>query len=118
MNNAVPTFITESEKTGQGKQTTTQAYAHTYSRTKKGELLVVDLQGFSNFGLTHLLKPNVQEGFPEFIALRMSCQFNNCMHLEEPICAIRQAVESGKIASSRYQTYCQVLEEIDSIREY
>lgn len=48
--------------------------------------------------------------FPEFFALKDQCKFNNCLHKEEPHCAIKQALEKDEIAWSRYKSYLQILE--------
>ena len=48
--------------------------------------------------------------FPEFFALRDKCKFNNCLHKEEPHCAIKEALDNDEIFWSRYKSYTQILE--------
>jgi ribosome biogenesis GTPase len=55
-------------------------------------------------------KQEIKGYFPEFFALEEQCKFNNCLHKEEPHCAIKNALEENKIAWSRYKSYLQILE--------
>ncbi|CRH94693.1 Putative ribosome biogenesis GTPase RsgA [Chlamydia trachomatis] len=55
--------------------------------------------------------------FPEIAASSQSCKFRTCTHTHEPSCAVKPAVEVGKIAQSRYDNYLQFLSEIQNIRE-
>ncbi len=55
-------------------------------------------------------KSEVGDYFPEFFALKQDCKFNNCLHLEEPKCAVKQALEDDEIAWSRYRSYINILE--------
>jgi ribosome biogenesis GTPase len=52
----------------------------------------------------------VDNYFPELFALKQSCKFNNCLHLHEPQCAVKLALEQNQIAPSRYKSYTQILE--------
>jgi len=54
---------------------------------------------------------NLAECFPEFQPFLGKCRFNNCVHREEPGCAVREALEQGKITVPRYQSYLRILEE-------
>ena len=60
-------------------------------------------------------KEEISDYFPEMRALRNNCKFNNCLHLNEPKCAIIEAVEKGEIAASRYNSYLGIMngEELD-----
>jgi ribosome biogenesis GTPase len=49
--------------------------------------------------------------FPEFLKIKNSCKFNNCLHVDEPKCAVKEGVENKTIAASRYKSYLQLLEE-------
>ncbi|MEO8861910.1 MAG: ribosome small subunit-dependent GTPase A, partial [Ginsengibacter sp.] len=51
--------------------------------------------------------------FPEMKAVMNECRFNNCIHVEEPGCAVKKAVEEGKIAANRYISYLNILGTID-----
>ena len=52
----------------------------------------------------------VSDYFPEFFALKGDCKFNNCLHKEEPNCAVKQALDNDEIAWSRYNSYLKILE--------
>lgn len=107
-----------SARTGQGRQTTTQATGYVYERPAGPDLLLIDLPGIQNFGLTHLDKTDVRNAFADFSALAPDCQFANCMHLDEPGCAVKAALESGQLANSRYESYLEILSELDRFAEY
>jgi len=51
--------------------------------------------------------------FPEMRALAGQCQFNNCVHMDEPDCAVKEAVGAGRIHALRYDSYCHILETIE-----
>lgn len=122
INNLIPdadqTVQTVSERTGQGRQTTTQATGYILPRDGIDNLCLIDLPGIQNFGLTHLEKAQVRNAFADFAAVAGDCQFSNCMHLDEPQCAVKQALESGAIAKTRYQSYLEILDEIDRFAQY
>ena len=56
-------------------------------------------------------KDELGDYFPEFFELKSECKFNNCLHLEEPKCAVKDALDNNKLAWSRYRSYVQMLEE-------
>ncbi len=58
-------------------------------------------------------KQELSHYFPEMIALVNDCQFNNCMHINEPDCAVKEAVNSGVISTDRYVSYLTILESIE-----
>jgi ribosome biogenesis GTPase / thiamine phosphate phosphatase len=107
-----------SQKTGAGRQTTTQPCGYLYPRSSQKGLLIVDLPGVQNFGVTHLSKEQVADCFPEIVSARAGCEFSNCGHVNEQKCAVKEAVQNGSMAPSRYQSYQHMLEEIESAREY
>ncbi|MCB0358737.1 MAG: hypothetical protein KDD44_03850, partial [Bdellovibrionales bacterium] len=100
-------------RTGQGRQTTTQPQAYCYPREQRDDLYLIDLPGVQQFGLTYLDPQTVRRSFRDFERFAAACQFDNCRHLEEPQCAVRQAIEEGKILSSRYESYLEILEELE-----
>ena len=55
-------------------------------------------------------KEEIGDYFPEFFERKHECKFNNCLHIDEPKCAIKSAVENGDIAWSRYRSYLQMIE--------
>jgi ribosome biogenesis GTPase / thiamine phosphate phosphatase len=74
---------------------------------------VIDTPGMREFGLVDISKAELSGYFPEMRALAGQCQFNNCMHLEEPGCVVKQAVQTGSIALDRYISYCTILDSIE-----
>jgi len=90
----------------QGQHTTTFAEMFDLSFNAR----IIDTPGIKGFGVVDIEKEDLDHYFPEFFKLKNYCKFNNCLHLEEPKCAIKNAVETGKIAYSRYRTYVQIIE--------
>jgi len=91
----------------QGQHTTTFAEMH---KLKTGGY-IVDTPGIRAFGIVDLDKDVISHYFPEMRALIGACKFHNCKHLNEPICAVKEAVETGEIYETRYFTYLQLMEE-------
>ena len=89
----------------QGKHTTTFAEMH---QVKSGGFLI-DSPGVKAFGLVDLEKEVISHYFPEMRDLLNSCKFNNCLHLKEPNCAIKDSVNRGEISESRYLSYQQMM---------
>lgn len=90
----------------QGQHTTTFAEMYDLSFDAK----IIDTPGIKGFGLVDMDKEEVGDYFPEFFALKQECKFNNCLHIQEPGCAVKKALEENKIAYSRYKSYLQILE--------
>lgn len=107
-----------SEKTGQGRQTTSQPRAFLYSSAQSGQRVIIDFPGVQFFGLSHVPKEVVSGAFEEFVRYGQGCRFINCRHLQEPSCAVREAVDRGDIEGWRYDSYLQILNEIEEAREY
>lgn len=74
--------------------------------------LVADTPGFSRLDLDFLAKEELSHYFPDFRPYLTQCRFADCLHQEEPRCAVREAVEAGEIAPRRYEHYLQFLQEI------
>ena len=91
----------------QGKHTTTFAEMHPI----KSGGYIIDTPGIRAFGLVDLEKEHYAHYFPEMRTLLGSCKFHNCLHLEEPSCAIKSAVKNGDIHESRYISYLQLMNE-------
>jgi len=91
----------------QGKHTTTFAEMH---KLNFGAY-VIDTPGIRSFGLVDLEKEHLGHYFPEIRAVMEACRFNNCLHLNEPGCAVRNALEAGQIAQQRYRNYVAMVEE-------
>lgn len=107
-----------SHRTGQGRQTTTQPRGFVYSDGSEGFKIIIDLPGVQFFGLSHLTPFDVGLAFEEIAQVARGCRFRDCAHVKEQSCAVREAVASGDIARWRYQSYLQILEEIEEAREY
>ncbi|WP_313807847.1 ribosome small subunit-dependent GTPase A [Flavobacterium sp.] len=95
-----------SEQHQQGQHTTTFAEMFDLSFGAK----IIDTPGIRGFGIVDMEKQEIGDYFPEFFALKDQCKFNNCLHKEEPHCAVKDALESEEIAWSRYNSYLQILE--------
>jgi len=90
---------------GKGLHTTT--FAEMFDIPGGGQ--VIDTPGLREFGLTGIEKNELSHYFPEMKNLIQECRFNNCLHVEEPGCAVKLAVEQGKIAPDRYVSYLNIL---------
>lgn len=95
-----------SEQSKQGQHTTTFAEMYDLSFGAK----IIDTPGIKGFGIVDMEKEEVGGYFPEFFKLQDQCKFNNCLHKEEPHCAIKAALENDEIAWSRYNSYLKILE--------
>lgn len=94
---------------GKGMHTTT--FAEMFDLPGGGSL--IDTPGVREFGLVNVTKQELSHYFPEMRSRLNDCQFNNCQHLNEPGCAIKQAVEEGTITAERYESYISLLLTID-----
>lgn len=90
----------------QGQHTTTFAEMFDLSFGAK----IIDTPGIKGFGVVDMDKEEVSDYFPEFFKLKQDCKFNNCLHIEEPKCAVKEALDKDEIAFSRYRSYVQILE--------
>ncbi len=70
---------------------------------------IIDTPGIKEFGLYDLKKEEIPERYPEMRALMHNCKYNNCMHVHEPGCAVKEAVENGKISKLRYYNYLSII---------
>lgn len=94
-----------SELYRQGQHTTT--FAEMFDLPFGGR--IIDTPGIKGFGLVDMEPDEIGDYFPELFALKADCKFNNCLHLDEPHCAVKQALEEGRIAPSRYHSYVQIV---------
>lgn len=90
----------------QGQHTTT--FAEMFDLSFGGQ--IIDTPGIKGFGVVEIDKEELGDYFPEFFELKENCKFNNCLHLEEPHCAVKEALENEEIAWPRYKSYLQILE--------
>lgn len=98
-----------SDWSGKGMHTTT--FAEMFDVPFGGK--IIDTPGIRELGLVDIPRQELSHYFPEMKALMNHCQFNNCMHINEPKCAIKEAVAENKIAMDRYVSYCNILESIE-----
>lgn len=90
----------------QGQHTTTFAEMFDLSFGAK----IIDTPGIKGFGVVDMDQEEVGDYFPEIFNLKQDCKFNNCLHIKEPKCAVKKALENDEIAYSRYKSYLQILE--------
>lgn len=90
----------------QGKHITTFPEMH----QMPFDAFVIDTPGIRGFGVVDMEKNEIYHFFREIFKVSENCRFNNCLHLDEPDCAVRKAVEKGKIAFSRYKSYLNIME--------
>ena len=95
-----------SDQHQQGIHTTTFAEMFAFPNGMK----LIDTPGIKGFGVVDMQPDEIGIYFPEFTPLRSACKFHNCMHQNEPQCAVIEAFENGIVAESRYQNYLQMLE--------
>jgi ribosome biogenesis GTPase len=98
-----------SDYNSKGKHTTT--FAEMFELSFSG--FIIDTPGIKEFGLIQYKKEEVSHYFPEMLNLLSECKFHNCIHTHEPHCAVKQALEDGLIASSRYQNYLNIIQNED-----
>ncbi|SEM12071.1 ribosome biogenesis GTPase [Maribacter orientalis] len=94
-----------SEQHLQGQHTTTFAEMFDLNFDAR----IIDTPGIKGFGIVDMEKEEIGNYFPEFFKLKQHCKFNNCIHIDEPKCAVKDALEAGDIAWSRYQSYLQMV---------
>ncbi|MBO3117064.1 ribosome small subunit-dependent GTPase A [Winogradskyella sp. DF17] len=95
-----------SEQHLQGQHTTTFAEMFDLSFDAK----IIDTPGIKGFGVVDMEKEEVGDYFPEFFKLKQDCKFNNCLHIKEPKCAVKEALDNDEVSYSRYRSYLQILE--------
>jgi len=114
INAVFPAFTLKTQEvsgwSGKGMHTTT--FAEMFDLPFGGQ--IIDTPGIREFGLMHLSKQELSHYFPEMRKLIQDCQFNNCLHINEPGCAVKQAIADGKISEERYISYYNI---IDSVGE-
>lgn len=103
-----------SEKIGRGKHTTRHAELICFH----DDSYVVDTPGFSSLSIETIEASDLKYYFKEFEDFEPYCRFNGCNHLSEPQCGVKDAVDKGDIASSRYLSYTQLMEELNNIKKW
>ena len=92
-----------------GKHTTTFAQMHFWNFGGS----VIDTPGVREFAMIDVQKEEIQHYFPEIFKTGRKCKFHNCMHINEPKCAVLEAIEAGEIEETRYITYLKIMEEAE-----
>ncbi len=99
-----------SDYSGKGQHTTT--FAEMFQLDFGGA--IIDTPGIKTLGFNHLEPIDVAHNFREFFALSEHCRFGgNCLHRDEPGCAVKEAVEAGSVSELRYINYLTILEEVE-----
>jgi len=94
---------------GKGQHTTT--FAEMFNLPGGGR--IIDTPGVKEFGLIDFEREELSQYFPEMRAVMKHCKFNNCLHINEPGCAVKQGVADRKISEERYVSYVAILESIE-----
>lgn len=94
-----------SEQHLQGQHTTT--FAEMFDLSFDGR--IIDTPGIKGFGVVDMEKEEIGDYFREFFELKGGCKFNNCLHLDEPGCAVKEALDEDEVSWSRYKSYVQML---------
>jgi ribosome biogenesis GTPase len=98
-----------SDFSGKGQHTTTFAEMHPLS----GGGHIIDTPGIKTLAFSHLEIQDIAHNFREMFALSPQCRFANCTHRNEPSCAVKAAVQDGRISPVRYQNYLSLIEEVE-----
>lgn len=96
---------------GKGLHTTT--FAEMFDLDTGGQ--IIDTPGVREFGLVDISKQELSQYFPEMRVLINDCQFNNCMHINEPDCAVKKAVNAGTVSVERYASYLTILDTMEDM---
>lgn len=103
-----------SEKIKRGKHTT----RHSELFYIDDNSFIMDTPGFSSLYITEMEKEELKDYFAEFLEYEENCRFNGCVHLNEPGCAVKQALNEGKISKVRYNNYIEIYEELKHQKKY
>ncbi|MGH9419840.1 MAG: ribosome small subunit-dependent GTPase A [Thermoanaerobaculia bacterium] len=98
----------ELHKRGTGRHTTTASTLHDLG----GGTYLIDTPGIREFGLWNLTAETLRDYFPEFAEPGQYCRFNDCTHLHEPGCAVKERAESGELSRARYDAYVRISEDL------
>ena len=103
-----------SAKIDRGKHTT----RHSELLRIDQDSFIFDTPGFSSLEVMDIEKEELAACYEEFVPYEKYCRFGGCSHVTEPVCGVRQAVETGEIPRIRYENYCQLYGELKSKRKY
>ena len=103
-----------SEKIGRGRHTT----RHSELFYVAEDTYLMDTPGFSSMDLKDVDYRELRYYYPEFDSHEGQCRFQGCVHVSEPDCSVKEAVEAGTISRERYDSYCYLYEELRHIKKY
>lgn len=103
-----------SRKIERGRHTT----RHTELICLRKDTYFLDTPGFSSLYLQGIAYEELWQYFPEFVRYEPYCRFQGCLHLSEPDCAVKEALDKGEISRSRYENYTLLAEELRHARKY
>ncbi len=103
-----------SESHNQGMHTTT--FAEMFPLSFGG--YIIDTPGVKGFGLADMNKEEIGDYFPELFKRKGNCKFNNCLHINEPGCAVLKALENNEIAPTRYESYINMINGLEDENHY
>lgn len=98
-----------SEYTGKGQHTTT--FAEMFELSGGGN--IIDTPGIKTLSFSHFEPLDVAHNFKEIFKFSENCKFSNCLHRNEPKCAVKEAIENDEISELRYFNYLQIIEELE-----
>ena len=100
--------ISKTHKQGQHTTTFSELYDLDFGAS------IIDTPGIKGFGLVKIEPNEIRNYFPDFLAMQEKCRFYNCIHKDEPDCAVKLACKNGSLAESRYQSYINMLNQEES----
>ena len=103
-----------SRKIERGKHTT----RHSEIIPIADDTYIMDTPGFSTLYIPGFEKEELQNFYPEFAKFEPFCRFNGCVHINEPDCGVKEALEGGKISRLRYENYRLLYEELKDVKKY
>ena len=103
-----------SRKIQRGRHTT----RHSELFHLQGQTYVMDTPGFTSLYINEIDAPDLKNYFTEFDQYEGLCRFNGCVHINEPDCAVKNALEEGKISKNRYDNYVVLYDELKAQRKY
>ncbi len=103
-----------SEKIKRGKHTT----RHSELINIEGITYIMDTPGFSSLYINDFEKEELKNYFKEFREYEQFCRFNGCVHINEPDCSVKEALDKGKISKVRYENYLLIYQELSKLRRY
>ena len=103
-----------SDKIKRGKHTT----RHVELLDARFGGFVLDTPGFSSFEVDGIKAQDLWQYFPEIRDIKEECRFKGCSHINEPDCCVKERVLSGEIAGSRYESYCELYNQLKNVKEW